>query len=893
MKKNRSKHPAGSIEGRRFASPPRRAKPAGSPRLWREKIAKVTSRVFFSTLLAFVATVLWAHGAHAQSVKLSVDSDDQFAGVPFVLSVHVTDFDEDPAPQVEPLRIKGCRVTPLGVSPSVSSMTLTINGRTTEKREVTFVYRYRIEPQSAGTFTVKPIVVTQGSKKASSEQATFTANTLPKTNAMHVRLGLPQRPVWLGETFEVTLDWYLNQDPRRQSFVVPLFLQGDWVEVRPPKGEFREKLPFSAGDGEVALPFTQDKATLDGTEYSRLRFRARVTPHKAGVLTVAPTQVVARLRVGRGRDRFGFPVPRTKQFRAQDVVQTLEVRQPPQHGRPDSFANAVGAGFVIEAQADRTVVRVGDPIELRVLIKSKLDLDGLILPPLTGEDGLSPKEFSVPAEAPTGELIEADSQGMKGKLFRVAARLRSDTVTAIPALPFSFFNPQTATYQTVYSQPIALSVKGSAVVGANQVVGTPTSSTANPATTVAISTVGADLALGGDNDGSGGILRVASRQSVLLLLYAVPLLLLLWRVWHERTRDRRGVHTDIRRAQRAADKAILAAGKRPAREGVPDVVSALRQLARVLQRPATDDLLERLENEAFNPAVAESPLRRELCDAARALVKSWGKSPPLPVNASVAALLLAALLPVPTALASDPAYDAYSQALAAKDRDQRRATFARAETYLRVRAQKEATPRVLTDWGNAALGAQEFGTAVLAYRRALLVDRRHARAQKNLSWVRERLPDWLPKKQAGGAVDSLFFWHTALALPERKAVGALAFALAILLLTPWPWGASRRRTLRALAILPALVWIGATTSVLLERDQSQDAVVVAHDSTLRAADSAGAPAALDRPLPAGAEVRALENRNGWIRIALIDGREGWLPKSSLAFVEAHNAKQGR
>jgi hypothetical protein len=183
------------------------------------------------------------------------------------------------------------------------------------------------------------------------------------------------------------------------------------------------------------------------------------------------------------------------------------------------------------------------------------------------------------------------------------------------------------------------------------------------------------------------------------------------------------------------------------------------------------------------------------------------------------------------------------------------------------------------DWGNAALGAHDLGRATLAYRRALRVDPGLDRAHRNLAWVRKRAPGWLPRPAAGGALGSLLYWHDRLPSAARQLGSAAAFALAVLLLVPWIPG--RGRTLRRLSVLPAALWMALTASVMLERDASADAVVTVDGTVLRAADSAGAPAALAHPLPAGAEVTIVESRDSWTRVALADGMRAWLPRNSL------------
>ncbi len=72
------------------------------------------------------------------------------------------------------------------------------------------------------------------------------------------------------------------------------------------------------------------------------------------------------------------------------------------------------------------------------------------------------------------------------------------------------------------------------------------------------------------------------------------------------------------------------------------------------------------------------------------------------------------------------------------------------------------------------------------------------------------------------------------------------------------------------------------------RSPDDDAAVVVEDGQLlRSADSLGAPAAYPMPLPDGVEGRALEVRSGWVRFAMIDGTDGWLPSSTVATVVAN------
>src|SRR5215510_8149585 len=67
------------------------------------------------------------------------------AGVPFTLLLVVEGFDESPAPDQPKLEIPGAKVTPLAVPPpSVTQMMQSVNGRMSQFRRVTWVFKWRV-----------------------------------------------------------------------------------------------------------------------------------------------------------------------------------------------------------------------------------------------------------------------------------------------------------------------------------------------------------------------------------------------------------------------------------------------------------------------------------------------------------------------------------------------------------------------------------------------------------------------------------------------------------------------------------------------------------------------------------------------------------------------------
>ncbi|HEY3359338.1 MAG TPA: BatD family protein, partial [Polyangia bacterium] len=447
-----------------------------------------------SARLAVLASLLVGSAAFGQRVQLQLESREIYAQVPFVLALLAEEFDEQPAPEQPRLTISGCEVTPLGATPQVQQMLQIINGRQSVSRSVTWSFRYRVTAPATGTYQVPALTVVQGARRAATQPATFHANVIGQTRDMKVRLNLPARSVMVGETFALTLDWLIRRDVSEQSFTVPLFDQVDRFEVAPAPAQGRRALALQLGSRRLELPFDRSSDVVDGVQYTRLRLHALVTPLKAGTLDVPPTSVVATVGGGMG-GFFGLGMGRGQLVKAQDVPRRLEVAALPQAGRPRSFNDAVGEAFALSVRAARTVVRVGDPLELELTVRGKARLEGLRLPRLDTA-GLDPAVFAVPADVAPGEIIEEGA----AKRFRVTVRLKA-AAREIPRLAFSYYDATKRTYETVHSEPIALQVAGSAVVGAGDVVAAaPAPATPGPKRPEAapgggLSLVGADLAL--------------------------------------------------------------------------------------------------------------------------------------------------------------------------------------------------------------------------------------------------------------------------------------------------------------------------------------------------------------------------------------------------------------
>jgi tetratricopeptide (TPR) repeat protein len=837
--------------------------------------------------LAIALVVGWCSFARADGeteARWQLGSERPHAGMPFTLILGVAGFDEAPAPALPKLELPGATVTPLGAKPQVQASQMTVNGRTQNYRQVTWFLSYRVVTPNAGTLRLPATTVIQGKKTATADAAEVPVDEVTTTDAMKLEMQLPTRAVFVGETVEANLIWSFRAKPRGQAFTLPIANLDQFTVSAPPATDKEQTVEIEVGAKTLAVPYDASAFDEAGQHWTRVTIHLFIAPRASGKVAIPPATVVAALPVGQA-DFFGRAD--TREFRASDTAKSLEVKPLPETDRPPSYTGAVGGQFSIKVETSRSVVQLGEPVDLNITVKSDQRLDTLSLGKLDGEGQLPKDKFTVPGDPPTGEL-SADG---KTKTFKVTA-LVTGAATEIPAIAFAYFDPAKIQYQTIHSDPIALSVKGGSVVGASDVVAIAPKTKAGAATDTDLQLVVAELALSSPSDVSSKPLAGAMLIALLAFLYLGSLGVFAVLTWKNRTQEQREEATEIRAARKRVETELARADKDAARDTAGALASAFRAYARTAERPLDDDgLLARIETESFSPTAKDQPLADDLRQRARALLARWIKearrTPAKGKTVAAVVVLLAvglapatthadaALAPHADALATGR--DAYQQALGVSDASARKAAFTRAAASLGEAAQVSPDePELLADWGNAALGAGDVATATLAYRRALAIDPSNPRARKNLGWLRSRQGDNL-RPSAGGAADTLFFFHD---WPRGRQllVGALAFALAMLLVVPW--AGRRRRGLAMLAIIPAAVWLAMTVSVLFEDRHVNDAVVM-DAVVLRAADSSGAPAALTQPLPRGTEVVITEKRDNWAKVRIAGGTVGWVPTGAV------------
>ncbi len=421
-------------------------------------------------LSAAVLVLLACGSAQAQIAKLRLDTGPSYVGVPVDIQIYAEGFEEEPQPEVAVELPKSGRLEFRGVSPSVSGSIQIVNGRITKSHRVQFTYSYRFHPDKAGRHRVGPFRFTQGEKSAATKAVNLNVTEIPVTDKQQIRLVVPEEPVYIGQRLPVRVEWWVSPDLRGKLYNanvrVPLFERlGEFNFIDPPLANETATMSILTASGMQKFAATAENRRREGKSYIVQSVSRTVVPMQAGRFELEPASVTVDQAIRFRRDLFGSRIPtQVLKLRAADERRVLIVKPLPAQGRPPSYAGAIGRGFTLDVAADRTVVQVGDPIKLTLTLRGDGPLESASLPPLGAGGGLPSKLFRVPARKVAGIFDDG------AKRFEVSIRVLDQTVSEIPPIAYSWFDPDMGNYQTTHSRPVALAVREAKVVSARDVV---------------------------------------------------------------------------------------------------------------------------------------------------------------------------------------------------------------------------------------------------------------------------------------------------------------------------------------------------------------------------------------------------------------------------------------
>ena len=566
---------------------------------------------------AVLVTLVAAATAAAQTVSVQSTPAPHYAGEPIEIHVVVEGFDEDPAPSVVVASPPRGRLIASGVHPSVSTSISIVNGQMRRTKAVKFTFVYRLHVEEPGSIEVGPFAVTQGNTSITSRSLRLDLGALPSSDQMVVELDFPDTPVYVGERVPITLRFRLTgrlkENLHQYVLRVPFFALTEMFQfLEPPGAAGTTQVAIQTPNGPLSLTGSAREEKRNGETYLIVEVRRIAVPLRSGSLDIPPATLDVEEGVRFRRDLFGGRTPtQIRKWRSTDRARRLSVKQIPADRTPESFAGAVGSGFSLTVSADRTVVKVGEPIALHFELRGDGNLETAALPRLDAEGLLPPTSFRVADGEIPGRLDDG------AKRFTAMVRVLDPGVHEIPALEYSWFDPTTEQFRSTKSRPIALSVGDAQVIGAadvqsgehvpeSQASGLEERTTRAASKSGPLVLTGADLAIERDAD---LLLRRASTRTrnswMIAGLYAGSALLLLLTQFDRRRRNvdpavvarRRRVAGELRRMRESSSL--------PASEAAAEIARALRALLAEtpdVRRPEIDALIGECDARSYAPA---------------------------------------------------------------------------------------------------------------------------------------------------------------------------------------------------------------------------------------------------------------------------------------------------
>ena len=399
----------------------------------------IKMRFTLKTLAALLSVALFTSAALAASFTASLDRDTIALGEQATLSLKFDGVQPQDAPGIP--GIAGLQFQYVGPSSAFSF----INGQTSSS----ITYNYLVTAQHDGEFTIPALRADIGGQQLASTPLKLIVSKVAAPSAAAVNSGsevaflkfiFPKNKLYVGEPEVGRLELYLRDDVQN--------LGNFQLTASPTDG-------FSAGK-TVELQNQRRRVQVGNRIYTVIPLAVPLTAVRTGRLVLGPFTASAVV-VLPSENRGGNPLfqmfnqGEQKQVALATEPMQVEALPLPEQNRPANFTGAVG-DFTMSATAGPTAVTVGDPITVRVQISGRGALDAVTLPVQDAWQNFK-------TYPPTTRLETSDPLGFQGtKTFEQIISPQNADVHELPALAFSFFNPDDGQYHTLTQAAVPLVV---------------------------------------------------------------------------------------------------------------------------------------------------------------------------------------------------------------------------------------------------------------------------------------------------------------------------------------------------------------------------------------------------------------------------------------------------
>ncbi|MGJ8548237.1 BatD family protein [Winogradskyella wichelsiae] len=320
------------------------------------------------------------------------------------------------------------------------------------KRSFSKTYSYFLSPKKQGNFTIKEATIEINGEtfKTFPIKVTVTkAVNAPNGNGdaadlaadkIHLVAEVSNANPYLNEAITVVYKLYVSPE---------IGVSSNWREKEIPRYN-----DFWSQNIEIqGLNILE--GTYKGEKYRYVVLRKTVLyPQKTGALKLDPLVMDITAEVPTNRvNIFGQRLPVMVPKEVTAGSRTINVKPLPEEGKPSDFKGAVG-NFSFKVTTSKTQLNASESLQAKIEVKGKGNLKLFELPKLTVPSSL---EVYEPEHQ---ENVRTNLSGMQGSI--------SDTYTIVPqyrgkypvpSISFSYFNPDTATYNRITSDEKIIDVQ--------------------------------------------------------------------------------------------------------------------------------------------------------------------------------------------------------------------------------------------------------------------------------------------------------------------------------------------------------------------------------------------------------------------------------------------------
>ena len=391
--------------------------------------------VLFVALFAFTSQAQVIFQTKVSRKKLGIN---ERVRVDFVMNADGDDFNP---PSFEGFRVVG------GPNQSIS------NSYINRKRTYSKTYSYFLLPLKQGNLRIGTASIYVSGKTYTTSAVTLQITPAVKSPSD----GLGNNPeVIAAQNVHLVAEVsnptpYLNE---RITIVYKLYVSNNvsitsqWREINSPRyADF-----WSKNIDSQKLNLFEGK--YQGEDYRYVVLKTTVLyPQKTGPLEIEPLTLDVPIDVpGKRRNIFGRSLTTRVNKTISAGKRTITVKPLPLEGRPDNFTGAVG-DFSFTVKANKKVLEVDQALTLQLTVSGKGNLNTLSIPTLKVPSAL---EVYEPQRK---ENIRTRASGISGSVsmgYTVVPQEKGSY--PISPISFSFFNPDTQSYQEVSSNQIIVRV---------------------------------------------------------------------------------------------------------------------------------------------------------------------------------------------------------------------------------------------------------------------------------------------------------------------------------------------------------------------------------------------------------------------------------------------------